>query len=51
MQITLIRHLPTEWNINTWLQGRQDIEILPTTDCDQLEMVNNQNILNRVTAF
>ena len=51
MQITLIRHLPTEWNVNTWLQGRQDIEILPITDCDQLEIVKNQNILSRLQPF
>ena len=51
MQITLIRHLPTEWNINTWLQGRQDIEILPITDCDQLEIVKNQNILSGLQPF
>ena len=51
MQITLIRHLPTEWNVNTWLQGRQDIEILPITDRDQLEMVKNQNNLSRLQPF
>ena len=51
MQITLIRHLPTEWNINTWLQGRQDIEILPITDRDQLEIVKNQNNLSRLQPF
>ena len=51
MQITLIRHLPTEWNVNTWLQGRQDIEILPITDRDQLEIVKNQNNLSRLQPF
>ena len=29
MIVTLIRHLPTEWNRKTWLQGRQDIDIAP----------------------
>ena len=51
MQITLIRHLPTEWNVNTWLQGKQNIEILPITDRDQLEMVKNQSNLNRLQPF
>jgi broad specificity phosphatase PhoE len=51
MQITLIRHLPTEWNVNTWLQGRQNIEILPMTERDQLEMVKNQNNLIRLQPF
>jgi len=51
MQITLIRHLPTEWNVNTWLQGRQNIEILPITDRDQLEIVKNQNNLSRLQPF
>jgi broad specificity phosphatase PhoE len=32
MRITLIRHLPTEWNLKTWLQGRRDIEISSITD-------------------
>jgi broad specificity phosphatase PhoE len=51
MQITLIRHLPTEWNVNTWLQGRQNIKILPMTERDQLEMVKNQNNLIRLQPF
>jgi probable phosphoglycerate mutase len=51
MQITLIRHLPTEWNVNTWLQGRKDIEILPITDCDQLEIVRNQDNLRGLQPF
>ena len=51
MQITLIRHLPTEWNVNTWLQGRQDIKILPITDRDQLEIVKNQKNLSRLQPF
>ena len=32
MQITLIRHLPTEWNKKQKLQGRRDIGISPITE-------------------
>ncbi|MED4225159.1 phosphoglycerate mutase family protein [Neobacillus cucumis] len=32
MIITLIRHLPTEWNQKTWLQGRRDIDLAPVTE-------------------
>jgi broad specificity phosphatase PhoE len=31
MYLTLIRHLPTEWNKKTWLQGRRDIDLAPVT--------------------
>ncbi|MEH7418076.1 histidine phosphatase family protein [Neobacillus drentensis] len=31
MIITLIRHLPTEWNKKTWLQGRRDIDLAPVS--------------------
>lgn len=32
MNITLIRHLPTEWNRKERLQGRRDIDISPVTE-------------------
>jgi broad specificity phosphatase PhoE len=51
MQITLIRHLPTDWNVNTWLKGRKDIDLLPITDGDQHEVVTNQQILSRLQPF
>jgi broad specificity phosphatase PhoE len=51
MRITLIRHLPTEWNIKTWLQGRQDIDILPITDGDQHEIDRNQQALSEFLPF
>lgn len=51
MQITLIRHLPTEWNEKTWLQGRQNIDVLPITDEIQHEIAMNQQTLNSLLPF
>jgi broad specificity phosphatase PhoE len=41
MEITLIRHLPTEWNKNQILQGRRDIPLLPLTEENQKEITTN----------
>lgn len=51
MQITFIRHLPTEWNKKTWLQGRRDIGISPITDIFQKEIVYNQKLLKQLSPF
>ena len=51
MQITFIRHLPTEWNVNTWLQGRKDIDILPVTEDVQQKIKNNQDGLEKLAPF
>ncbi|PLR67106.1 histidine phosphatase family protein [Bacillus sp. UMB0893] len=51
MQITLIRHLPTEWNVKTWLQGRQDIDILPITEDIQHKIETNQQHLKKLSPF
>lgn len=51
MQITLIRHLPTEWNKATWLQGRKDIELSPITDEILTEINQNQILLEKLLPF
>lgn len=51
MQLTLIRHLPTEWNQKTWLQGRRDIELTAVTDEIKQEIVKNQKLLGSLSPF
>ncbi|MEH7378399.1 histidine phosphatase family protein [Neobacillus drentensis] len=51
MQITLIRHLPTEWNKKTWLQGRRDIELSPLTDELYLGIAENAQRLKQLAPF
>jgi broad specificity phosphatase PhoE len=51
MQITLIRHLPTEWNKKTWLQGRKDIPISKLNDRDKKQIEHNQVILSQLAPF
>lgn len=51
MQITLIRHLPTEWNNRQKLQGRKDIELAPLTEAFQKELVQNQEHLKTLVPF
>lgn|SRR5690606_23726159 len=46
MQVTLIRHLPTQWNQNQKLQGKQNIPILPISKSLQLEIEKNKEKLN-----
>ncbi|MGG0715985.1 phosphoglycerate mutase family protein [Robertmurraya massiliosenegalensis] len=45
MEITVIRHLPTEWNRKQVLQGRKDIPILPLTEKEQTEIAENLQFL------
>ncbi|MHC0038565.1 histidine phosphatase family protein [Pseudoneobacillus sp. C159] len=51
MQITLIRHLPTDWNKKTWLQGRKDISIAPVTEIFQKGISQNQRTLKTLAPF
>ncbi|MED4205242.1 histidine phosphatase family protein [Neobacillus mesonae] len=51
MQITLIRHLPTEWNKKQWLQGKRDIPILEVTPEFQLEIDKNRQVLHQLAPF
>nr|WP_295972191.1 histidine phosphatase family protein [uncultured Bacillus sp.] len=51
MQITFIRHLPTEWNYVGKLQGRKDIEIMPVS-IELLKGVrHNQQYLEKLAPF
>lgn len=45
MEITLIRHLPTEWNKRQTLQGKRNIPILPISEQDQSDIVKNAQLL------
>jgi len=51
MQITLIRHLPTEWNKEQKLQGKRDIPISPITAemCEKIK--ENQKLLKKLEPF
>lgn len=51
MQITFIRHLPTDWNKKTWLQGKRDIRIAALTknDCDEIK--KNKKHLKTLAPF
>ncbi|MBS4176787.1 histidine phosphatase family protein [Lederbergia citrea] len=51
MQITFIRHLPTEWNKKKWLQGKKDIGLLPITEVFQKEITKNQKLLIKLLPF
>ncbi|MED1471034.1 histidine phosphatase family protein [Bacillus salipaludis] len=51
MQLTLIRHLPTEWNRKTWLQGRNDIEISQLTEEFQKGITENRLLLKKLAPF
>lgn len=51
MQATFIRHLPTDWNKKTWLQGRRDIDISPLTAKLQVEIKENQLLLSKLAPF
>ncbi|MCU9614735.1 histidine phosphatase family protein [Caldibacillus lycopersici] len=48
MQITLIRHLPTDWNKKTKLQGRKDIPISPIILEDQIQITKNLKRLKKL---
>ncbi|WP_040205450.1 histidine phosphatase family protein [Neobacillus jeddahensis] len=51
MIITLIRHLPTEWNKKTWLQGRRDTELSPITKEYQERISRNKQLLGELPPF
>ncbi|WP_462409602.1 histidine phosphatase family protein [Neobacillus sp. Marseille-QA0830] len=51
MQLTLIRHLPTEWNKITWLQGKRDIDILPLAEEYRQGIIQNQHLLQQLAPF
>ncbi|MCM3765510.1 histidine phosphatase family protein [Neobacillus niacini] len=51
MQITLIRHLPTNWNKKRKLQGKRDIEISPITDEFIRGIEENRCLLNELAPF
>nr|WP_263326764.1 histidine phosphatase family protein [Neobacillus sp. Marseille-Q6967] len=51
MQITLIRHLPTEWNKKTWLQGKRDIEIASINGDLCRGIAENKARLHRLAPF
>jgi broad specificity phosphatase PhoE len=51
MQITMIRHLPTEWNKKTWLQGRKDIELLQVSEALLKGIEENQKVLQKLAPF
>lgn len=46
MEITLIRHLPTEWNRKQKLQGKKDIPLLPISEKERIEINKNLEIIN-----
>ncbi len=48
MIITLIRHLPTEWNKRTLLQGRRDIDLSPITEDWSGQISRNQQLLKNL---
>jgi probable phosphoglycerate mutase len=50
MIITLIRHLPTEWNKKTWLQGRRDIDLSPVTEDVLAKISQNQQHLKSLPS-
>lgn len=51
MQITFIRHLPTEWNKNGKLQGKRDIEIMPISNELEKGIRHNQQYLKKISPF
>lgn len=51
MRVTLIRHLPTEWNKKTWLQGKRDIGISLLTEEFTQGIDLNKALLNKLAPF
>ncbi len=45
MELTLIRHLPTEWNEKGVLQGSKDIPIIELTDANKKAIETNKKLL------
>lgn len=50
MQITLIRHLPTEWNKKNILQGKKDIPLSPLSDGMKREIERNKHFLETMAT-
>lgn len=46
MQVTLIRHLPTKWNLEHKLQGKRNLPILPITEFLKIDIEKNKEKLN-----
>lgn len=51
MHITLIRHLPTKWNKNNQLQGRQDIDITDVGEDFHKKIETNKLFLKAFEPF
>jgi broad specificity phosphatase PhoE len=51
MQITVIRHLPTEWNKKTWLQGRKDIGLSQVSEELLKGIEDNRKVLQKLARF
>lgn len=51
MHITLIRHLPTEWNMKEKLQGRKDIGIANLTEDYEKKIRENKQQLVKLAPF
>lgn len=51
MQVTFIRHLSTDWNKETRLQGRRDISISPVTEKDMECIQRNKEHLESFAPF
>jgi len=49
MHITLIRHLPTEWNGKNWLQGSKNIPLAPISFETEKGIEMNLNILQQLS--
>ncbi|MEH7387219.1 phosphoglycerate mutase family protein [Bacillus sp. JJ1521] len=47
MELTLIRHLPTEWNVKGVLQGSRDIPILEVSNANKEEIEKNKPMLKQ----
>lgn len=51
MQVTFIRHLPTEWNKEGRLQGRKDISICTLTEDVKKGVRSNRKMLHSLSPF
>jgi broad specificity phosphatase PhoE len=51
MYIVLIRHLPTNWNKQGLLQGKQDVPIDPITPNVWKQIHKNKQLLNKIGPF
>jgi broad specificity phosphatase PhoE len=51
MYLVLIRHLPTDWNKQGLLQGRQDVPIDPITPNIWNQIHKNKQLLNEIGPF